>query len=191
MYGSLQHHLFQDTLTSDFRQEHCWLITLEELKWLGSGWTPKPFELTQQHYLSLFFIWCMIWKGKSEGTFSLKSCYSISTQVSSQNTLWPWKSIWKGMAPLKIKSQMFLLVSAQSDTPQRRGNVAMWIWRGQIHRFHYCKFTEIWNVILNIFGIFGVPKTTLQFFPGWRRRVWKSDVFKHNQKNKLEYQVRK
>lgn len=129
MSGSLQHHLFQDAFISDFRQEHGWLITFKR--------NLNDWELDR--YLSLLNSLsstpsassssdCIIWKGKSKGTFSLKSCYSISTQVSSQNTLWPWKSIWKGMAPLKVKCFSWLVSKVTCLTQsnlQRRGNAAM------------------------------------------------------------------
>lgn len=122
------------------------------------------------------------WKHKSDGVFTVSRIYKMGLHELPGISIGPWKSVWKNMAPTKVKCFSWLVVRRACLTHevlQKKGiyiksrcSLCFEAAETNNHLFLHCKVTnQIWAFFINIAKErWTMPEHTADLLNCWIRK---------------------
>ncbi|WMV24696.1 hypothetical protein MTR67_018081 [Solanum verrucosum] len=103
------------------------------------------------------------WNGHNKGAYKVSSGYKLLNSTVAQNSIWPWKQIWRTKAPLKVACFSWLLAKEVVLTHEnlRKRNIILVMHCclcGEAaetvgHLFLHCRITDqLWKIFINYNG---------------------------------------
>ena len=99
------------------------------------------------------------WNGHNKGVYKVSSWYKLLNSTVAQNSIWPWKQIWRTKAPLKVACFSWLLPKEAVLTHEnlRKRNIILVTHcclcgeaaETVVHLFLHCRITDqLWNIFI-------------------------------------------